>query len=176
MSIFDDDLFEKCDYQIVKHNLTNQQEKDIPALQQAWFDVFGWYGDGKESSILIKLLELYKDELGVPYKSQRFSNGPIYMTPHKVDYGVINIWIDDFRSGLYIEKITELATFAVGCLNISWKVLSNFEFGIYKNNYQIDIPSTPFTPYGQVEEVESRYEFYRRQIELIVDMIKKGIL
>lgn len=176
MSILDDDLFEKCDYQIVKHNLIDQQEEDIPALQQAWFDVFGWYGSGIEPHILIKLLELYKEELGVPYKSQRYSNGPIYMTPHRIDYDVINTWLKDFEKKEYFTKIEDLATFAVGCLNISWKVLSNFELGIYKNNYQIDAPSTSFTPYGQVVEVKSKYDFYRQQIELIIDMIKKGIL
>ena len=72
------------------------------------------------------------------------------------------------------KPIEDLATFAVGCLNISWTVVSGFEHGLYRSSYHIDWPSSSFYP--NVSTVESKYVFYRQQIDLIVDMIKKGTL
>lgn len=176
MSILDDDLLEKCDYQVIKHILTNIEEKDIPALQQAWYDTFAWCGLSQQNShLMIKLLELYRDDLGINYKSKRFPNGTIFVINHIIDKNIINSWLYDFKNKMFFKNIEELNTFAVGCLNISWVIISQFELGIYKNQYQMDIYSNPNQLYD-LQNVESKYDYYRQQICLLTDMIKKGIL
>ena len=174
MSLLDVD--KDYEYDIIKQNLINIEEKNIPALQQAWYDTFAYYSMYKQDPVVSCLLNLYMDDMGIPYKSKKYSNGPIYMTPFIVDRGNICLWIGDFSRGEHITKIEDLATFAVGCLNISWTVLSGFEQGAYRSSYYIDYPVSSFYPMGNVIVVESKYDFYRQQIELIVDMIKKGTL
>ena len=156
--------------------MTNIEEKDIPALQQAWYDTFASCGLNRENShLMIKLLELYRDDLGINYKSKRFPNGVIFVINHIIDKNIINSWLYDFKNKIFFKNIEELNTFAFGCLNISWVIISQFELGIYKNQYQMDIYSNP-NQLHDLQNVESKYDYYRQQISLLIDMIKKGIL
>lgn len=177
MSILDEDLFEKCDYQIVKHNLTSINEVDIPALIQAWRDTFGSHMCGQCPPYMIKLLQLYRDELGVPYKVHRYNNGPIYIANYRIDKPQINSWLydEDFLKGSAFSMGDNFNTFCVGCLNISWTVISSYEQGKYMKEYIIDCPGAG-TPFGNVVVVQSKYDFFIQQIERVIDMIKKGIL
>lgn len=175
MSLLDVD--KDYEYDIIKQNLINVEEVNIPALQQAWYDTFAYYSMYKQDPISSHLLNLYMEDMGIPYKSKKYSNGPIYMTPYIVDRGNIRLWVGEFSRGEHITKIEDLATFAVGCLNISWTVISGFEHGLYRSSYLIDhSPPSSIYPMGNVITVESKYNFYRQQIEMIVEDIKKGTL
>lgn len=174
MSLLDVD--KDYEYDIIKQNLINVKEENIPALQQAWYDTFAYYSMYKQDPISSHLLNLYMEDMGIPYKTKKYSNGPIYMIPYIADRGNICLWVGEFGRGEHITKIEDLATFAVGCLNISWTVLSGFEHGAYRSSYFVDYPVSSFYPMGNIIAVESKYDFYRQQIELIVDMIKKGTL
>jgi hypothetical protein len=87
MSLLDVD--KDYEYDIIKQNLINVEEENIPALQQAWYDTFAYYSMYKQDPISSRLLNLYMDDMGIPYKSKKYSNGPIYMTPYIVDRGNI---------------------------------------------------------------------------------------
>lgn len=169
MSIFDDTE----DEDVIQHLLNNVEDKDIPALLQAWYDIFMeicWLGDYDKNNI-IKLLIIYSRNFYLEKNIYKPEEVTYIFNKYDGDIHdraiVIDEWVKDFSKGYRITTPIAFQTFIVGALRLSWPTLTLFEKGIYKKSYIIKEND------NEIISIQSKYNEYFNYIKRVLKI--KGV-